>query len=220
MRLRRDANRTLPRLTLSFIIGAKNYFELPQMVEVTAEVGADEARFMHTVVHERTTDLALDRDQFRQLASYIVSARAHATAAGLQTNLDMFAADVPAYLPQEIVGPPVVPCYVGWYFTVILGNGSVMPCCQCATPIGRVSAEQTFASVWASDDYTEFRAAARRLPEQSPRLMSCECDRCQLRPRNLAIHNLLHPVNRIEAGNEVRRFGVTDFLHKMQGRRV
>ena len=77
----------------------------------------------------------------------------------MQTNLTLFAAEAPAYLSDEIVGPAIVPCYVGWYFTVVLGNGSVLPCCQCTEPIDQVSKERSFADVWASQKYGDFRAA-------------------------------------------------------------
>jgi hypothetical protein len=93
-----------------------------------------------------------------------------------------------------------------------------MPCCQCAAPIGQVTKERRFADLWASREYAEFRTAAQSLPEKSDRLATCECDNCQLRPRNLAIHNFLHPLNQIQAGTEVQRFTPADFLRKMLGR--
>jgi MoaA/NifB/PqqE/SkfB family radical SAM enzyme len=117
-----------------------------------------------------------------------------------------------------MVGPTVVPCYVGWYYTTILGNGSIMPCCQCASPVGHLTKERRFADIWASSEYAEFRNAARSLPKKSDRLMTCECDNCSLRPRNLAIHNFLHPLNQIQVGGEVQRFTPRDFLRKMRGR--
>src|SRR5262249_39672009 len=152
---------------------------------------------VHTVVHERTADLALDGEQLDRLVASIPAARRRAASAGLRTNLDAFEVEAPSYRAQDSISPSVVPCYVGGYFTVILGNGSVMPCCQCATPVGRVGANNSFADVWASDAYAGFRGDARRLPTPSPRLQTCECDRCQLKPRNIAIHNLLHPMDRI-----------------------
>jgi Iron-sulfur cluster-binding domain len=123
-------------------------------------------------------------------------------------------------MASEVVGPAVVPCYVGWYFTVILGNGSVMPCCQCKAPIGQVTSKRRFAEVWASREYADFRTAARSLPDKNDRLKTCECDNCQLRPRNLAIHNFLHPLNRIQAGQEVQRFTLEDFVKKMRGQKA
>ena len=139
-------------------------------------------------------------------------ARAAARELGVTTNVDTFAATVPTYMSAEVKGPTVVPCYVGWYFTVVLGNGSVLPCCQCANPLGRVSAERRFADIWSSEQYGAFRDAARHLPQPNDSLSSCECDRCMLRPRNVTIHNMLHPWNRIDGGDEEQLFTVADLV--------
>jgi MoaA/NifB/PqqE/SkfB family radical SAM enzyme len=211
------AGSDLPFISLSFVITSKNYFEVSSMIEVTSEVGAQEAQFVHSVIHDGTGDLALNEAQYRELQASLPAARERAGTLGLQNNLKTFAASCPPYMPSELVGPLVVPCYVGWYFTVILGNGSVMPCCQCAAPVGQVTTERRLADVWASREYEDFRSAARSLPKKSDRLESCECDNCQLRPRNVAIHNFLHPLNQIQAGYEVQRFTPKDFVRKMQG---
>ncbi|HEV3312119.1 MAG TPA: radical SAM protein [Chloroflexota bacterium] len=211
------AGSDLPYLSLSFVISSKNYFEIASMIEVAHEVGAQEAVFIHTVIHDGTPDLALNGGQYRELQASLPAAREKAAALGVQNNLGTFGTTIPPYMPSETVGPPVVPCYVGWYFTVILGNGSVLPCCQCAAPIGQVTNERRFAEVWASREYADVRTAARSLPEKSDRLETCECDNCQLRPRNVALHNFLHPLNRIQAGQEVQTFTSRDFLRKMQG---
>jgi MoaA/NifB/PqqE/SkfB family radical SAM enzyme len=215
--LKATANSGEPFVSLSFVITSKNYFEIGSMVEVAGEVGAEEAAFVHTTLHAGTQDLALSSEQYHELMASIPAAHSRAAALGVQTNLNTFAGTVPTYLKDELVGPPVVPCYVGWYFTVVLGNGSVMPCCQCAEPVGTVSEDRRFADVWASPDYAAFRKAAKRLPQQSERLHGCECDRCQLRPRNIAIHNLLHPLNPIDGGEAVQVFTAKDVLKKLQG---
>ncbi len=206
------AGSDLPFVSLSFVITSKNYFEIASMIEVAHEVGAEETQFVHTVIHDGTRDLALNEVQYRELHASLPA------ALGVNSNLASVYATVPPYMPSEVVGPPVVPCYVGWYFTVILANGSVMPCCQCAAPIDQVTNERRFADVWASREYADFRTAAKSLPEKNERLMTCECDNCQLRPRNVALHNFLHPLNRIEAGQEVKTFSPKDFLRKMQGK--
>jgi MoaA/NifB/PqqE/SkfB family radical SAM enzyme len=212
------AGSDLPYLNLNFVINAKNYFEIAKMVEVAHEVGAQDAQFVHAVLHDGTADLAMNESQYRAFHESLPAARERAAALGVESNLEALAASTPPYMPSQMVGPTVVPCYVGWYYTNILGNGSVMPCCQCASPVGQLTKERRFADIWASPEYAEFRTAARSLPEKSPRLMTCECDNCQLRPRNLAIHNFLHPLNRIQAGGEVQRFTPRDFLRKMRGR--
>ena len=206
------AGQSAPYVKLSFVISARNYFEIEAMVRVADEVGAEEASFVHTTVHDGTPDLALDHAQYTALKSSLPAARAVAQELGVTTNLDTFDATVPVYLAPKVEGPPVVPCYVGWYFTVVLGNGSVMPCCQCSTSIDRVSKDRRFADVWASEAYGEFRDAARRLPEPSERLASCECHSCMLRPRNITIHNLLHPWDRIDGGDDEQLFTLSDVL--------
>jgi MoaA/NifB/PqqE/SkfB family radical SAM enzyme len=207
----------VPYVRLSFIIGAKNYFELEPMVEVARDVGATECLFTHNHVHDGTTDLALDRGQYADLLeSRIPAARRAAAEFGIDTNLNAFADTVPSYLTDEVKGPPIVPCYVGYYFTVVLGNGSVLPCCQCDRPIDTVSESRSFSEIWNSDSYREFRKAARDLPSPSAKLGGCECEKCYLRPRNISIHNVLHPTERIEGGDEL--FSVRDLLRmKIKG---
>ncbi len=207
-----------PYISLSFVITSTNYFEIADMIEATHEVGAQEANFAHAVLHAGTPDLAMSETQYREFQAAAPAILAKAAALGVNSNLASVYATVPPYMPSEVVGPPVVPCYVGWYFTVILANGSVMPCCQCAAPIDEVTDKRRFAEAWASREYADFRTAAKSLPEKNERLMTCECDNCQLRPRNVALHNFLHPLNRIEAGQEVKKFSPKDFLRKMQGK--
>jgi MoaA/NifB/PqqE/SkfB family radical SAM enzyme len=201
-----------PWVKLSFVISSRNYFEIAAMVRVAHEVGAEEASFVHTTVHDGTRDLAMSQEQYDQLKQSLPEARALARELGVTTNLDTFRAIVPTYMDATITGPAVVPCYVGWYFTVVLGNGSVLPCCQCSKPIDRVTPKQRFADIWASPKYAAFRTAARKLPDKSEALSSCECGSCMLRPRNISIHNMLHPLNRIDGGDEEQLFTVADLL--------
>jgi MoaA/NifB/PqqE/SkfB family radical SAM enzyme len=210
--LRNERHAAAPHIRLSFVVGALNYHELAQMVEVAKRVGANESYFVHTVVHEGNTELALTHEQYDQLRQAIPGVERLAAELGVQTNLKTFAATVPTYLDDRVEGPAVVPCYVGWYFTNVLANGSVMPCCQCAKPVDRITKERSFREIWQSEAYRTFRTAAKNLPEKSEAVASCECDRCMLRPRNVSIHNLLHPLDRIDIGEDDQLFRVSDLL--------
>ncbi len=191
-----------PCIQLSCVVSNKNYFEIEHLIRVAHEVGADQCQLMHIVVHDGTNDMALNREQHKGLLENIPRIRALAAELGVKTNLAEFAATVPAYFQEEIVGPQVVPCYVGYYFTVVLGNGSVMPCCQCTTPVGQVTEKASFRDVWRSEKYRTFRRAARNLPDRSEVLRGCECDRCELRHRNVSLHNVLHPLAKIDVGDD------------------
>lgn len=213
------AGAKLPIISPSFVISSKNYFEMDKMVEVSHEIGAQEVQLIHTVIHSGTGELALSDEQYHELQAAFPALLARTKELALESSIGAFGASAPPYMPSEMVGNPVVPCYVGWYFTVILGNGSVLPCCQCASPLGRVTSDRRFADIWASQNYGEFRQAARSLPTPSEKLSTCECDNCQLRPRNLAIHNLLHPLNPTPVGDEVKYYS-RNLLGRLQGKRL
>jgi radical SAM protein with 4Fe4S-binding SPASM domain len=207
-----------PFISLSFVITSKNYLEIQDMIEVTHEVGAQEAQFAYGVVHQGSQDLALSPAQFKELQTDVLpAARARGRALGVKNTLHEFAVATPNYMPSELVGPVVVPCYTGWFFTVILGNGSVLPCAQSTAPLGQVTKDRRFSEVWASQKYSEFRRAARGLPKPNDLLATCECDNCAFRPRNIALHNLIHPLSKISAGHEVQKFTPGDFVRKMRG---
>lgn len=192
----RDAK---PSVTLSFAIGSINYAELVEMVETIAEIGADAGHFQHWLpVTESAESTALSDAEYEELVTKLVpAAAARAAALGLSTNLHAFAAAPPSYrLDREETGPGVVPCYIGSYFTAILSNGSVMPCCQTEKAIGSLT-DEGFEAIWRGKAYAEFRRAGRNLPTPSPALATCQCDRCYFRPHNIAVHNMLHPLSRI-----------------------
>jgi len=197
-----------PYVRTAFVISTCNDGELLEMVEAGAEVGANEAAFHHAIVHDGTADLALSPERHRALLATIPRARARAAELGIDTNLDSFEQTPPLYLQEAMAGDSVVPCYVGWYFTVILGNGEVSPCCQCSRAVGKVDGERRFSDVWRSDEYARFRTAARKLPAPSDELEGCPCDNCHLRPRNISFHNALHPLNKLPGGeNELYSIG-------------
>jgi MoaA/NifB/PqqE/SkfB family radical SAM enzyme len=213
---RTRAGRTAPHLTISFTIGALNYGELVEMVETVAEVGADAAHFQYCLPLTPAAEAASlsEAQHVRLRTTLIPAARARGTALGLETNLPTFAASSLPYGPADVgAGPAVVPCYVGSYFTAILGNGKVMPCCQTQRPIGSLE-QESFAAIWRGEAYAEFRRAARGLPTPSPALATCECDKCYFRPHNVTIHNALHPLSRIPVQNTEGLLSV-DHLKRM-----
>ena len=206
-----------PHIQLSFVVGSLNFKEIEKMIEACHEVGAEEALFVHTVTHDDTRDLALSKQELDELHAIVCSAKLKAKKLGVHSNLDEFGESIPGYMGPKVIGPEVVPCYVGWYFTFILANGSVLICCQCSKPIDKITEENRFIDIWKSHRYEEAREAARKLPEKNPTLDTCECDQCALRPRNISIHNFIKPLDKINCGNEVRRYSLTDIMRKWRG---
>jgi hypothetical protein len=68
-----------------------------------------------------------------------------------------------------------MPCYSGWYYSRILTNGDVIPCCKAAAhPLGNVY-KKTFSSIWNSSRYSQFRHNAKNLPKSHKYFSSINC---------------------------------------------
>ncbi len=73
-------------------------------------------------------------------------------------------------------------CYIGWYSTVIRGNGEVFPCCMLANtegypPLGNVH-EASFAEIWHGPQYTKLREELRAIAMGHGRFDSREGRHC------------------------------------------
>jgi len=78
------------------------------------------------------------------------------------------------------------PCYAGWYFSRILIDGSVTPCCQCKDKItmGNIN-EKRFIEIWRSPQYRWFREKAFTVPLKSTEIWDhCQCGFCDMVTRN------------------------------------
>ncbi len=181
-----------PHLTVSFTISALNAAEIEDMVARAAEVGADAAYFQHLIPVEGRPELSLDAATATRVARDAERAEGDAQRRGLETNLASFAAEAREKGAEADRAETPVPCYAGYYFTAILGNGQVMPCCQIDRSVGDL-ADDGFAAIWSSEAYRRFRRAGRRLPVMSEPLETAECDRCYFRPHNRSVHALLRP---------------------------
>lgn len=208
----RRARRSPPHVALAFAIGATNFRELVDMVERAAEVGADAAHFQHAVHMSYTPDLALDDDAWRELVeARVPEAVRRARALGVETDLPALAASPPAYRAARTKGKSaIVPCYVGHFFTLVLGNGNVMACCQTQEALGDVGVE-SFRSIWSGPRYRRMRALARKLPATASELSAYECDRCFFRPHNLTVHKFLHPLSRSAWTNDERTMPLAEY---------
>jgi MoaA/NifB/PqqE/SkfB family radical SAM enzyme len=198
-------------VTLAFVVGSINFAELVEMVESAHELGADAAHFQHSFHMDGTSDLALSDSQYARLIHELIpTALARAEALGVETDLEALRSAPAAYRFQSGEGA-MPPCYIGHFFAVVLGNGSVMACCQTQKSVGSIR-NGGFMRVWRGDAYRRFRRAARRLPERSPELDTYECDRCFFRTHNVTLHNTLHPFSRIPPAEGERSIPITDFI--------
>ena len=204
----------------AYVVGSANYRELKEMIDMASAVGADAAHFQFSVRMAGADGLEMTDSQYCELVDILIpAALARARSLGMETDLEALRSGPPAYRLADGPDPhATVPCYAGFFFTLVLGNGNVVGCCQTRQALGNVMGDG-FTAVWKGEAYRRFRHAARRLPKPDPVLATCECDSCFFRPHNVTIHNLLHPLARIPAAPGEQRMAFAHLLRLSQLKR-
>ncbi len=190
---KRAAGTVYPRLQLSFVIQNNNFHELEDMVRVAHEVGAEKAHFIGISTYEGTKFLALNDEQKAEMPQHLERAVALAKTLGVETNADYFLSRARIYKgTQDIYSE--VPCYIGWFFSIILADGTVNPCCECLRALGTLKTDR-FKDVWFGENYRKFRAENTNLPFAKKEIPGCRCHDCGFSLHNLAMHRVLHPIS-------------------------
>ncbi|MCF7907307.1 MAG: radical SAM protein [Candidatus Omnitrophica bacterium] len=68
-----------------------------------------------------------------------------------------------------------IPCYIGWYYSRILANGDVIPCCKAGKlSLGNIK-KRTFSKIWHSYRYKKFRLNAKNLTKHHKYFSNINC---------------------------------------------
>ncbi len=206
---RAERGKKKPRLILSFAIHAMNWREIVQMVSLSAKLGADDVAFRQTLFYPAIGSLKLEPEEVTELAGNLKRAEGLVRSLGLRSNIRTFLPSVPrlgkAPRPDRAFD---FPCYAGWYFSLILSDGTVSPCCQCMRTMGNLRS-RPFPEIWGSAAYRRFREDARKIPDRGSSLEGCRCHDCALEPHNRAFHHAVfffRPQNPLRFIRTVRRW--------------
>jgi len=214
VRSREKHGKKAPRIVISFAVHALNWREVEEMVSLGSELAVDAVAFRQTLFYPSIHNLRLEPEAVQALANKLKKAERRARSAGLQTNVRSFL-PVARQLGRDHTPDTNVEtsCYAGWYFSMILADGTVSPCCQCMRTHGNIR-ERSFAEIWRSEEYQRFREQARNLPAQGRPLKGCRCHDCALSPHNEAFHRAVHfyrPLSPVRLLRSIRHRGFSDF---------
>lgn len=199
-RERARLNSAGPYMHLSFVIQNNNYFEMPDMVRLAHEVGAHRVAFNRISVYEGSRFLMLDeRQNHDALEKFLPEAERLGGQLGVATNAEFFRAR-PGDQQRSKNIHSETPCYIGWYFSIILADGTVNPCCECLRAIGTLQKER-FRDVWFGPSYRQFRGEITDLPNSDKEVSGCRCYNCSFALHNQSMHRVLHPLS---AGGETK----------------
>ncbi len=82
-----------------------------------------------------------------------------------------------------------IPCYIGWTFCRIMADGQIAPCCRGVhIPMGNVN-KSSFAEIWYSKKYNNFRNKAKNLNKNDCYFSKVGCFKtCDNLMHNLDMH--------------------------------
>lgn len=151
------------------VICAHNAHELPAMVELAVRTCARQVNFKLASLKAGTEAVRISESQRASLLStWIPDAQARAQAAGLQTNLAVFAAQVQAGesvdASDEGAGDtaPIdqIGCFLGHFYARVTVDGTVLYCCNTEVVVGSLQT-LPFSSWWRSARWEHWRRRMR-----------------------------------------------------------
>jgi len=208
-----------PRVAVSFVSTSLNYFEAEQVLDICAKIGVDEVLYRYALIHKGIEYLDLGVNQKREFGKLMRQIELKANQLGIVPRIELPTdEDTPALVKNE--SPPLylkIPCYVGWYLTLITAEGTVYPCCQCVQNMGQVG-KQSFRDIWFSDKYRQFRNLTKGFPiNKGGGLDGCRCDMCGLDRFNLSLYNKIHFYKKVKVSPSQQEVSLGRMISRFLG---
>ncbi len=144
------------------VICQTNAAELVEIVQLGARYGAEQLNFKLASLREGTERIGITAEQRLRLRSELIPlAIAEAARLGVPTNLAVFAQQLAAggddTAPIADVG-----CFIGYTYSRILVDGTVLYCCNTEVRVGTLAEGASFAELWRGPAWSALRARLRR----------------------------------------------------------
>jgi MoaA/NifB/PqqE/SkfB family radical SAM enzyme len=150
VRLKREAGTSVPPVHIAFVAMRRNIEQLPAMVDLAADLGADNLTVRYLAVHgEDIADESLFYHQ--ELANRMLAKAAdRARDVGLRVDLPDPFGSGPRDVPRRCLDP--------WQVAFVRWNGEVRACCYVPSDIVMGSlAEDSFWRIWNGAAYRDLR---------------------------------------------------------------
>ena len=151
--IKRQMGKKRPEVKVNAVVSADNYRELPQIVDLTHELGIGMVQFVNVMVFENTA--ALDTSALQgEVQAKFQEALTRARRCGVLVKIELFDKR------------PVKSCDFPWKRNFVSYDGYVHPCCYTTQTGDRASQNQrsfgnlinsSFEEIWKSTAYSSFR---------------------------------------------------------------
>ncbi len=201
--LRKETGKKNPKLMLNFVLSSMNCLEMESMIRFAIDTGVDRVNLVPvSIYHEGMSSLNISSDDKKLMGENVHDLKHLADKHGLMHNLNEVVQWIGIKQSSDVNDTVSgMPCYAGWFISVVLSNGTVMPCCQCVKEMGNINMN-SFKEIWNSPAYRKFRKESKDPAIRNKDLSRCLCSECSHVPSNLIFYKLLHPLKPMRIGQE------------------
>jgi len=185
LQMLKEVKKDRPRVTFANVIMNNNVSEFGQMYDFGIKYGADALYFtILDIFSHSIKKLQLSEGQREELLDKALQIKSRSIKDSIQLEFfDGFLRRLSKSRKDFEKGEydkhdiDKIPCYVGWIFSRVLADGSVVPCCKTVTKkMGNIN-QAPFRDIWNSSVYSEFRARAKYLTKSVDYFKSIGCEK-------------------------------------------
>jgi MoaA/NifB/PqqE/SkfB family radical SAM enzyme len=151
------------QLSILNVVSSLNVDEIDSLYDLSCAIGADSLYLTLVDSMPGTEFLLLDSSQKQNAKERVERIKMRSETLERRLKLDGVDGFLRRLQSQDSSGNydseavEKIPCYMGWYFSRVLANGEVCPCCRGVDyPMGNLN-ETSFLKIWASEAYKKFR---------------------------------------------------------------
>ena len=179
--------RSIPHLSIGFVLFNKNYLEIQSMVEFAMQVNADAIIFKHANLEKETLHLALEKEQYRHIMQTLIRIKKKIKKPLIHYEELRIIRDRYLDMPRTY---KIIRCYIGWFFSRVLANGDVVSCCSENRVLGNIN-KNNFKEIWYSQNYNSFRQESCLLGKEIETVSGCNCLQCGNILHNVKLNKIL-----------------------------
>ncbi len=197
---KKEENKKQPLIRLVMVICNLNYFEVNKMIDFAKEVGADAISFKRLATMPFTKGLLLNENQVKELDERLGLAMSQSESAGIAADIKQFRNNILSGFTNGDYTSKIytqLPCYIGWLYSRILCDGSVVPCCGCWSYRIDNLHNYSFKEIWHSKKYSAFRKKSIGIAKDASITKECACHSCAHSGMNMGIYRRLHFLKRV-----------------------
>ena len=173
-RIKAEKKSDLPYVNLHQPLNRFNYNDLNGMIDLTKETGCDSLTFSPIQTWRgQLAELALVQEEERTLRRSLIDAGKQLDSLSIEHNIDNV-------LLRYEIGEAVwekLPCYIGWIWSRVKTDGTVVPCNTCDLAMGDLK-EKRFCEIWNDSAYRAFRRSTLTRDGLASLIEHCDCGFC------------------------------------------